>query len=234
MTPLLLFTVSVIFVTFCLYIINRTQVFVFATKQYHCDSCSFPLKREDMIPLYSWISLRGSCRYCQAPIGYKYLLWDLICLAIIIATSLLLGFAKTLLLLALSVIAITDLKQERIPTLWVVFAGILALPTLHSTSIGLAIGLYACGYLVRQIFDSPPLGRGDVKFLTMTGLWLSVSQVPIFLIITGLGGVLTSLLLRRRLIPLGPSLCIALGVCVIFGEKFDLVKYISSFTPFLS
>ncbi len=227
MTLLFLFLFAFIFVSFCLYMINRTKVLFSQQGQYHCDSCSFPLKAEDMIPLYSWISLKGSCRYCQSPIGYKYLIWELACLALLLTTSYILGFSITFLLLALTIIAMTDLRVGRIPTLWVVLAGLLAFPSLQSANIGLAISLAVCGYLIRQMFESPPLGRGDVKFLVMAGLWLSFSQLPLFLAITGIGGILTSLILKRRMIPLGPALCLALGVCVLLGKQFDLLQYIS-------
>lgn len=35
-----------------------------------CLSCGHQLAWYDLIPLVSWLSLRGRCRYCRAPIGY--------------------------------------------------------------------------------------------------------------------------------------------------------------------
>lgn len=234
MTLLFLFMFAFIFVSFCLYIINRTQVMLSQQEQYHCDSCSFPLKPKDMIPLYSWISLRGSCRYCQSSIRYKYIIWEFACLALLLTTTYILGFSITFLLLALTVIAITDFRVGQIPTLWVVLAGLLAFSNIQPTNIGLAIALAGAAYLIRQMFDSPPIGRGDGKFLVMAGLWLSFSQLPLFLVITGIGGILTSLILKRRMIPLGPALCVALGVCVLLGEQFDLLQDISALMTFFS
>ena len=34
----------------------------------HCDNCQHPLKIGDLIPLASYIWLRGKCRYCSAKI----------------------------------------------------------------------------------------------------------------------------------------------------------------------
>ena len=234
MTPLFLFLFAFIFVSFCLYMLNRTQVMLSQQELYHCDSCSFPLKPEDMIPLYSWISLRGSCRYCQSPIGYKYIIWELACFVLLLTTSYILGFSVTFLLLALTIIAMTDLRVGRIPTLWVVLAGFLAFSNIEPINLGLAITLAGAAYLIRQMFESPPIGRGDGKFLAMAGLWLSFSQLPLFLVITGIGGVFTSLALKRRIIPLGPALCVALGVCVLLGKQFDLLQYVSGLLTFFS
>jgi len=35
-----------------------------------CLSCSYELKWYDLIPLISWVSLKGKCRNCHKPIGY--------------------------------------------------------------------------------------------------------------------------------------------------------------------
>lgn len=35
-----------------------------------CLQCHHPLAWYDLIPLYSWVSLRGKCRYCHRGIGY--------------------------------------------------------------------------------------------------------------------------------------------------------------------
>lgn len=34
-----------------------------------CDSCKHPLAAKDLVPLVSWLYLRGKCRYCHQPIG---------------------------------------------------------------------------------------------------------------------------------------------------------------------
>ena len=34
-----------------------------------CDSCGTPLGARDLVPLVSYLALRGRCRHCGAPIG---------------------------------------------------------------------------------------------------------------------------------------------------------------------
>lgn len=36
----------------------------------HCLHCGYQLKWYDLVPIVSWLSLRGRCRQCQHPIGY--------------------------------------------------------------------------------------------------------------------------------------------------------------------
>ncbi|MEO6513195.1 MAG: prepilin peptidase [Candidatus Saccharimonadales bacterium] len=35
-----------------------------------CSHCKHPLAARDLIPLFSWLYLRGKCRYCHQPIGW--------------------------------------------------------------------------------------------------------------------------------------------------------------------
>lgn len=38
----------------------------------HCPNCDHPLAPKDLVPLFSWLSLGGKCRYCKAPIKSRY------------------------------------------------------------------------------------------------------------------------------------------------------------------
>lgn len=37
-----------------------------------CPHCRTSLRAKDLIPLFSWILLRGKCRYCSSPISFRY------------------------------------------------------------------------------------------------------------------------------------------------------------------
>lgn len=37
-----------------------------------CTSCGHELMTKDLIPIISWMGLRGKCRYCGAPISVRY------------------------------------------------------------------------------------------------------------------------------------------------------------------
>lgn len=37
-----------------------------------CPNCKHGLSSLDLVPLISWFSLRGKCRYCNTPISYQY------------------------------------------------------------------------------------------------------------------------------------------------------------------
>lgn len=51
-----------------------------------CPNCKHQLSALDLIPVLSWLTLKGKCRYCQKPYGAHYVLVEL-CTAILFALS---------------------------------------------------------------------------------------------------------------------------------------------------
>ncbi|MEI6132674.1 MAG: prepilin peptidase [Bacillota bacterium] len=44
----------------------------------HCPKCNTQLKNLDLVPVFSWLFLRGKCRYCQVKIPARYALVELL------------------------------------------------------------------------------------------------------------------------------------------------------------
>ena len=49
-----------------------------ATEHSHCMKCNHKLAWYDLVPLFSWLFLRGKCRYCKEKISIQYPLVELI------------------------------------------------------------------------------------------------------------------------------------------------------------
>jgi leader peptidase (prepilin peptidase)/N-methyltransferase len=47
------------------------------TERSRCPACHHVLGPLDLVPLFSWLFLRGQCRYCRAPISARYPLIEL-------------------------------------------------------------------------------------------------------------------------------------------------------------
>jgi len=43
-----------------------------------CPHCGHELAAKDLVPVLSWVSLRGKCRYCRQPISWQYPLVELV------------------------------------------------------------------------------------------------------------------------------------------------------------
>ena len=44
----------------------------FVVERSHCTSCGYQLAWYDMIPVFSYVCLRGKCRKCGEPISIQY------------------------------------------------------------------------------------------------------------------------------------------------------------------
>ena len=213
----------------------------FASGRSTCPACRSPLAARDLVPIVSWIVLKGRCRQCTAPIGWQYPATEVAGagLALWAATM----FSGWLLWVscalgwALLALALIDLRCYRLPdllTLPMIIAGLvvtaLAWPAeLTGHLVGAALGYCAVtgiAWSYRTLRGREGIGLGDAKLLAAAGAWLSWQAVPqVVLIAAGLAlaaAVITSLGRRVPLsaatrIPFGPYLAIAIWLIWLYG-----------------
>jgi leader peptidase (prepilin peptidase) / N-methyltransferase len=190
-----------------------------------CPKCGRVLGMADLVPVLSWVLMRGRCRSCKAPIGWRYPVIELATLALCLAFYARFGFSpSTLLLFCLApvVIAAADIDFEHmiLPdglNLSVLLLGVAVLAEnallagdppefilAHGqTALG-GMALYGIGALaLRQggmaVLKKEPLGWGDVKFFAASGFWLGTNPEVMahFLILSGAAGVVIALLWRK-------------------------------------
>jgi len=190
-----------------------------------CASCGHELSAPDLVPLLSWIFLRGRCRHCAARVGWQYPLIELSTLGLCLALHLAFGFsAVTLCAFAIAPVlaAMTDIdfRYKILPDVLngaLALAGLAAIvaaslaafdgPAHAATMLGQALlaaflyGGLAWGlrFLFLKLMRKEALGLGDVKFFAAAGVWLGLSPdtLAAFLMLSGVFGVLIALLWRR-------------------------------------
>lgn len=70
---LIFFTIGVSIFSFLNVVIYRLPRHMqFVGGKSMCTSCGHVLVSKDLIPIISWVSLRGRCRYCGEPISPRY------------------------------------------------------------------------------------------------------------------------------------------------------------------
>lgn len=207
----------------------------------HCPHCHHRLPARHLVPLLSWLMLRGRCAFCQQTIAWRYplvevgtgALW-LLCAAhwgVGLEAALWAVFASTLLALAV-IDAQTTLLPDALtqPLLWLGLLASqqqwLALP-LSEAVAGAMLG-YAALWLVATVFErltgKVGMGAGDFKLLAALGAWLGpLALLPLVFMASAVGALLGWLLQRRGLlppegpVPFGPFLALAAGVMVFTG-----------------
>lgn len=58
------------FLNVCIYRIPKHETVVFGRS--HCMSCNREIKWYDLIPVFSYLFLRGRCRYCKEKLSLQY------------------------------------------------------------------------------------------------------------------------------------------------------------------
>ncbi|OPZ92966.1 MAG: Type 4 prepilin-like proteins leader peptide-processing enzyme [Firmicutes bacterium ADurb.Bin419] len=58
------------FLNVCIYRIPKVESIAYPPS--HCGSCGKRLKAVDLVPIFSWLFLKGKCRYCRSKISPRY------------------------------------------------------------------------------------------------------------------------------------------------------------------
>ncbi|MEO5811776.1 MAG: A24 family peptidase [Rhodanobacter sp.] len=207
----------------------------------HCMQCRHPLSALDNIPVFSWLWLRGRCRYCQAKISSQYpvveLLSSVLCMVVVwkfgptwVALA---GLVLTWTLIALAGIDLrTQLLPDQLtlPLLWLglVLALIPVFVTAPTAIIGAAIGylsLWSVYWVFKLLTGKEGMGHGDFKLLAALGAWMGpVALLPIILLSSLIGALVGgAMILWHRHdsqvpIPFGPFIAAAGWVWLVAGD----------------
>src|SRR3989338_7481382 len=150
-----------------------------------CPSCSHNLAWFDLIPVISWILLRGKCRYCKSSISTQYPIVELLTGILFLLVGLL-GLTLIEQLFALPSLALLiaiffyDLRHKIIPNPWVWAFNFLALSysliTFKISLLSLLSGPMAALplFLLWFISGGRWMGFGDVKLALGIGWLLGV------------------------------------------------------------
>lgn len=208
-----------------------------------CVKCGRLLGIRDLFPVFSWALQRGRCRYCSEKISISYPLIELICVAATLGVYWKFGLSLSVapvyllipILLALTVI---DFKFMILPDQLVLLSfalGVIYFGINHFLSgwpidqmwpylagaIIFPLLIYTIRYLFKVLLKKDALGLGDVKFMTVIGLWLGIGALPSLLILSGFVGILIGVIWRLRnlgaLFPFGPALILSFYVHLLLG-----------------
>ena len=205
-----------------------------------CDHCGHVLGPRDLVPLGSWLWLRGKCRYCDARIARLYPAIELAALAVVVwaatVTSGTVLIASCILGWTLLALAVTDWRSYVLPdalTLFLLLSGFVAAfmfdPARFSDHIfGTGAGTFLFAFLAWaywRLRGREGLGLGDAKLLGGLGAWLAWDGLP-SVIFFGAGLGLVAVLVRSLAgqpmkttdrIPFGPFLAAGGWLVWLYG-----------------
>ena len=203
----------------------------------HCPACSTVLGVRDLVPVLSWIFLRGKCRFCAARISPRYPAVELLTGGLFLVTYLHYGPSLEMIaamVFAAFLVAITfiDLDHQ------IILDGMLALLAVSGLVLQLmtgAVGFWSMWLgalvgggllLVLAIISQGGMGGGDVKFAAALGFWLGWPGILLGLFIGFVAGGAISLLLlatglrgRKDFIPFGPFIALGAWIALLYGKN---------------
>ena len=154
--------------------------------RFRCGSCQARLAYYEIIPLLSWLVLRGRCRHCSDRITLMYPTVELATSALWVAVALRFGWDWRLLpplvlVVALMALSLVDLYSYRLPDRLVLVALGMSLVAVLLGALGsgdrsvfgyaiMGMFVYFGFLLVVHLISPRGLGFGDVKLSLLLGL----------------------------------------------------------------
>lgn len=209
-----------------------------------CGACGLRLGPLDLVPVFSWLFLRGKCRRCRTNIGIEPLVLELGTASLFVAMTL--KFEDSLETVAFCVLAAgllalswIDLRIKRLPReisyttlaigapLLVVAALIRDEPRRIWTLVLGAVLATVFMYAV-HVLSKGGMGDGDVRLTPLLGAylgWLGLPFVPVGLFlaflfgsVVGVIGMIVGRAGRKTAVPFGPFLALGTLVAVFVGR----------------
>lgn len=214
----------------------------------HCDTCGQVIGKRDLIPVVSFIRLKGRCRACGDPIGKACLINEIFTALFFAYFAYRWGWhlwsvrlaGLLLILLAISTI---DLSEKIIPDAliaagilwWILTTWLLRLSFLKGLMGGMALGalVWLTALIVDHVLNRESLGGGDIKLFFMTGLYLTINFAFFHLLLSACIGLFIYGLWHRKNdhhedeMAFGPAISMSTMICICI-EPF-IVRLFSLF-----
>ncbi|TQR14831.1 prepilin peptidase [Psychrobacillus soli] len=203
----------------------------------HCTICDRHLTAVDLVPVFSFLFLKGKCRGCGTKIHWMYPVMEL-------ATGLLFAFAYSqmglsiellvalLFISLLVIITVSDIAYMLIPDKILLFFLVpLIIVRIFSplnpwwdSIVGAAMG-FGVLFLIAML-SKGGMGGGDIKLFFVIGVVLGVNDTLLTLFLASVIGTVIGIITlkkakkgRKTPIPFGPSIAIAAIVAYFYGNS---------------
>lgn len=217
-----------------------------------CASCRAELAPRDLVPVLSFIALRGRCRRCGAVIPKRDFFTELACGVLCTAFLWRFGVSSAFLLSSASLPflafhALTDIETGYVYDSWA-FAmagtGLLlrlagGFPAVLDGAAGAAAGFCFIGLIV--LASRGRMGIGDATLMLGVGAFAGLRFAAAALYAGFMAGGFWALALlasgratRKTAVPLAPFLCAGCAAAFLFGEKITGLFGLAASWPWVS
>ena len=204
------------FLNCLLYRLEKSEDFIAGSS--YCPKCKHPLSWKDLIPVVSWIFLKGKCRYCKQKISIEYPLIEFATGILFVLTSLFV-FANypqfqlfhlsfyLVVVTSLLVVFIFDLRHYLVSeavllytgifvVVWRIIAFILEIHTLNNLLFYLLAAILSALFfwILYLLTNKKGMGFGDIEIVFLLGLIVGFPDIFFVIFIASLLGSIIGLL----------------------------------------
>ncbi|MGB5944605.1 prepilin peptidase [Paenisporosarcina sp.] len=203
----------------------------------HCTICDRRLTFKDLVPVFSFVFLKGKCRGCGTKIHWIYPVMELTTGVLFAFAYWKIGFSLELIVAILFIsmlviITVSDLAYMLIPDKVLLFFGALLiiarvfspLEPWWDSIIG-AVGGFGLLLLI-AILSKGGMGGGDIKLFAVIGLVLGIIPTLLTLFLAAFIGAIVGVIHLRRSkqgrktpVPFGPSIALAAIIVYFYGTQ---------------
>ena len=215
----------------------------------HCTNCGHNLRPFELIPIISFIFLKGKCHKCKTKISFFYPIFELItgiafCLSYIVFGWSLECIYSIVFLSMLIIIIISDYQTMIIPDSILIFFSLLLIFIKYFmggiSGVGIsfvhAVSAFVFMLLIKLLgdflFKKESMGGGDIKLLAIFGFVLDFPLAIISVFLSAFIALPVSLIIlktkKSHEIPFGPFL--AISAIIIFLLQVDFNSIINLIT----
>nr|WP_263313059.1 A24 family peptidase [Mammaliicoccus sp. Marseille-Q6498] len=202
------------------------------TQRSSCSHCNNQLKLWDLVPIFSYLYLRGKCHYCNSKIPIDLLIVELLLGILFILPffsltmdNLLLYYYVIIFLIPLS---IYDVIHFVIPNhiLFIMFIVSIFIFDIFNTTFYISLAIILLLHFLYFI-SREGIGYGDIKLFSIMSLVFTWHQfLLVFMFTFIIAGIFVTFylgILRQRIkrVPLVPFITIATIVVLIFNHQIN-------------
>lgn len=202
----------------------------------HCMKCNYQLKWYDLVPLFSWLFLRGKCRKCGEKISIQYPLIEAVNGILYLLVFYKFGLSiesllYCLLFSALLALSVIDFRTYEIPVgfnYFILILGLVRLVTDYVNWSNYVIGFLAVStflFIIIIVSKGRAMGGGDMKLMATCGLLIGWKLIVLaFLLGCILGSIIHIIRMRvsgeDHVLAMGPYLSMGVALAVLFGNQW--------------
>ena len=198
-----------------------------------CPSCHHELGAFDLFPVFSYVFLKGKCRYCHEKISIRYplielltgVLFTLVYLRFGYSLNTVFGILLTATLVVLSMIDLDTMEFDDGFSIFILILGVISmivyLPNPMTTIFGMfviSLPMYGIAVLTGGF------GGADIKLMGAAGLLLGFPNIIVAFFIGVLSGGIQAIVLlkkgndKKTMMPFGPHLALGIYLAFLVGK----------------